>query len=95
MVYLFQRWPNEKSKWIRFPSTFTRKEIPVDESKTATPAKLKQWKHLDIISGEFGRNESITVDLLIGTNCLKALEPLEVTPSQGNGSYAIRTALGW
>ena len=51
--------------------------------------------NLDGISGEIGGNESITVDLLIGANCLKALEPLEVTPSQGNGTYAIRTALGW
>ena len=31
----------------------------------------------------------------MGANCLKALEPLEVIPSQGNGLYAIRTALGW
>ena len=47
------------------------------------------------ISGEVGGNESITVDLLMGANCLKALEPLEVIPSQGNGPYAMRTALGW
>ena len=38
--------PSEKAKWIRLPSTFTRKEIPVDQSEIATPAKLKQWKHL-------------------------------------------------
>ena len=87
--------PNEKAKWIRLPSSFTRKEIPVDESEIATPAKLRQWKHLDRISGGIGGNESITVDLLIGTNCLKALEPLEVIPSQENGPYAIKTALGW
>ena len=86
---------SEKAKWIRLPSTFTRKEIPVDQSEIATPAKLKQWKYLDRISREIGGNESITVDLLIGANCLKALEPLEVIPSQGNGPYAIRTALGW
>ena len=86
--------PSEKVKWIRLPSTFTRKEIPVDQSEIATPAKLKQWKYLDRISREIGGNESITVDLSIGANCLKALEPLEVIPSQGNGPYAIRTALG-
>ena len=37
----------------------------------------------------------ITVHLLMWTNCLKVLEPLEVIPSQGNGPYAIKTALGW
>ena len=76
--------PSEKAKGIRLLSTFIRKEIPVDESEIGTPAKLKQWKHFDRISGEIGGNESVTVDLLIGTNCLKALEPLEVIPNQGN-----------
>ena len=87
--------PSEKAKWIRLPSTFTRKEIPVDQSEIATPAKLKQWKHLDRISGKIGGNESITAESLIGSHCLKASEPLEVLRSQENGPYAIRTALGW
>ena len=86
--------PSGKAKWIRLPSTFTRKEIPVDQSEIATPAKLKDWKHLDRFSEEIGGNESINVDLLIGVNYLKALELLEVIPSQGNGPYAIRTGLG-
>ena len=73
--------------------------MPVDQNEIATLAKLKQWKYLDRISGEIGGNESITADLLIGANCFKALEPLEVIPSQWNGpairlKYAIRTALG-
>ena len=86
--------PSEKAKWFRLPSTFTRKEIPVDQSEIAISATLKQWKHLDRISRGIGRSESITVDLLIETNFLKALKPLEVIPSQVNGPYAIRTALG-
>ena len=71
------------------------KQIPVGQSEIPTPAKIKQWKHLERISVEIRGNESITVDLYIEVNCLKALEPLEVIPSQGNGSYAIRAALGW
>ena len=47
------------------------------------------------MSWEIGGNESTTVNLLIGANCLKAMEPQEVIPSQGNERYAIRTALGW
>ena len=35
------------------------------------------------------------VDLLIGANCLEALEPLEVIPSQDKGPYEFRTTLGW
>ena len=67
-----------------FHQLFTRKEIPT-----------KTVEALDRISREIGGNESITADPLIGATCLKALEPLEVIPSQGNGPYAIRTALGW
>ena len=59
---------SQKAKWIRIPSTFTREEIPVDQSEIATPANLKQWKHLNRISGEIVGNESIIVDLLIGAS---------------------------
>ena len=77
--------PSEKVNWIRLSSTFKRKEISVDQSEIATPAKLKHWKHLDRISGETGGNESITVEPLIGAKCLKALEPIEVIPSREMG----------
>ena len=43
---------------------------------------------------ELGDNEEISVNLLIGPNCLEALEPVEVIPRQNHGPYAIRTALG-
>ena len=35
------------------------------------------------------------MDLLIGANCLKALEPVEIIPRQNNGPYTIRTTLSW
>ena len=35
------------------------------------------------------------VDLLIGANCIEALQTLEVIPSQQDGPYAYRTILGW
>ena len=35
------------------------------------------------------------MDLLIGANCLEALEPVEFIPRQNDGPYAIRTAVGW
>ena len=89
------RTRSRSNRDIRIPSTFSRKEVPVDQSEIATPANLKQQRHLDRISGEIGGNESITIDLLIGVNCLKALEPLETISSQGNGPYATRTALSW
>ena len=56
-------------------------EIPVYISETATPVKLKYWKHLDRISGETGGNESIPANLLIS--------------SHKNGPYAATNNTCW
>ena len=82
-------------RWIKLPSAFSKKEIPVDSCEIATARKLKKWDYLERISKELGDNEDINVGLLIGANCLGALEPMEVIPRQNGPSYAIRTALGW
>ena len=67
----------------------------MDRSEIATPDKLKQWQYLEKISSFLGENDNISVDLLIGANCVEALQPLEVIPSQQDGPYAYRTILGW
>ena len=54
--------PSEKSKWANLASTFTRKEIPDDQSEIAAPAKLKQWKYFQRISGEIGGNETTRIN---------------------------------
>ena len=82
-------------RWIKLLSAFSKKEIPVDSCEIATARKLKKWDYLERISKELGDNEDISVDLLIGANCLQALEPVEVIPRQNDGPYAIRIALGW
>ena len=33
--------------------------------------------------------------MLIGANCIKALEPLKIIPSKDGGPYAYQTILGW
>ena len=35
------------------------------------------------------------IGLLIGANCLKALEPMQIIATESSGSYAYRTTLGW
>ena len=35
------------------------------------------------------------MDLLIGANCVEALQPLEVIPDQQDEPYGHRTILGW
>ena len=67
----------------------------MDPCEIATARKLKKCDYLEKISKELGDDEDISVDLLIGANCLEALEPVEVIPRQNDGPYVFRTALGW
>ena len=84
---------NEQQKWIKLPTAFSKKEIPVEPCKLATSGKLQRWKYLERIFGEIGNDGNIKVDLLIGANSLEALEPLEVITSQDKGPYVLSTAL--
>ena len=66
--------------------SFLEERNPVESCEIATARKLNKWDYLEKISKEL---DDISVDLLIGANCL------EVIPRQNDGPYAIRTALGW
>ena len=78
------------------PKTYSRPILPVDEEEVPTPRKVEQWKYLDKIH-QFLPSDKVKIEIgvLIGGNCPKALEPVEMIPSQGNGPYALRTILGW
>lgn len=39
--------------------------------------------------------DDIDVGLLIGTNCTRAIKPLDVIPGKEDDPYGQRTALGW
>ena len=41
------------------------------------------------------KKDDIQVDVLISTNCIKALEPIKAIPSKAKGPYAYRTVSGW
>ena len=71
------------------------REIPVDKEENGTPAKFKEWKHLRSISNEIVQKDDVQVGLLIGANCMKALEPTKIIHSEGGGPYAYKTRLGW
>ena len=62
-------------KWIKLSSAFSKKEISMDSCDIATARKLKKWDYLEKMSKKLCDNEDISVDLLIGANCLEALEP--------------------
>ena len=40
------------------------------------------------------QKDDIQVGILIGANCMKALEPTKIIHSEGGGLYAYKTRLG-
>lgn len=57
-----------------------------------TQEELEKWPYLNGITVP---QIQADVDLLIGTNSSKLMEPWEVINSAGEGPYAIKTLLGW
>ena len=47
----------------------------------------KKRRYLDSIAKDIARDDKVSVDLLIGANCIQVLEPIE--------PYALQTILGW
>ena len=86
---------NSKKIWLNLPTTYTQNQLPVATNEVATPKKLKKWKYLKPILGKISGRDDIQVDLLIGANCIKTLEPIKVISSKAQCPYAYRTVLGW
>ena len=81
---------------LQLPTCFTQEKMPVDSKDIPPLESLTAWPYLaSVADSMYRQDESVPVGLLIGNNCKKALEPIEVVPSQGDGPYAIRTCLGW
>lgn len=86
----------DSSKRLNLPRVFSRKFLPVDKEEIPTPNKVAKWSYLNEIHKNLQQDEDETdIGILIGANCPRALEPIEIIPSQGNGPYAFRSVLGW
>ena len=73
--------------WVKFPKLYTRKEIPVDPSEVATPLKLKKWCQPDCIAGKIASDDAVSIVVLIGANCAKALGPIDFIAHENGGPY--------
>ena len=78
---------------LTLPKLYARMEIPIDKEEIAT--KIKEWKHLRSISNEIVQKDDAQVGILIGANCVKALEPAKFIHSEGGGPHAYKSRLGW
>ncbi|XP_066911620.1 uncharacterized protein [Clytia hemisphaerica] len=82
--------------FIELPRLYTQREFPVDIEDVPTYNNVKKWSHLSSILCHLPKSlKDFKVGLLIGSNCAKALEPLKVIPSRGEGPYAFQSRLGW
>ena len=79
---------------IDLPVPYTR-EIYHRTKDIATLDKIKNWKYLKRTDDKIIQGKYISIGLLIGSNCSRALEPLEIISSKEGCPYAFRTLLGW
>ena len=86
---------NVEDGWIDLPKTYTKLDLPVDNADITQPPQFKQSKYLDHITNQLNLEDNLPFGLLIGANCVKALEPLEILQSRNECSYAFITRLGW
>ncbi|XP_061882235.1 uncharacterized protein LOC133633659 [Entelurus aequoreus] len=82
----------DSNHFLPLPVVFTQKEMPVTTSSIPKQEDIAPWPYLgNIILPSI----SSKVELLIGTNAPRLLEPWEVINSHGGGPHAVRTLLGW
>ena len=80
---------------LKLPKVYTKECLPVDREEITTREKIKRWSYLKPAMDYIGDRDDVAVELLIGADCSKAIEPLEVIPSEQGGPYAYRSILGW
>ena len=81
----------DNSEWLPLPRTFTRPDLPVDNDDIKKPSQFKKWKYLENAKDQQTFSDDISVGLLIGANCTRALEPTEILQSKNCGPYAFKT----
>ena len=80
---------------IDLPQTFTKEDISAIEVNVPAPELARKKKHLKRIADCMpSQLHGAKVGLLIGSNCPKALELIDIVASENGGSYAINTFAG-
>ena len=86
---------NKMNDWIPLLMVYSKKTLPVEKEEVVTPEKVSKWKYLDSIKSEVTQTDDTEIGMLIGVNCMKALEPLKIIPNKDGGPYTYQTKLGW
>lgn len=78
--------------YIDLPKVYTQSKIPVSKDNLLSQHDLKRWPYLKEVTLQ---SIDADIEILIGMNVPKAMEPWRVINRQENGPYAIKTLLGW
>lgn len=82
----------EGCTYLDLPKVYTQSKIPVSKENIITEADLKKWPYL---SGIQLKEIEADIELLIGTDVPRAMEPWQIINSHDNRPYAVQTLLGW
>ena len=82
----------DENYFIALPEVYTQESMPVDTSSIPTNDDLSRCPYLREVNL---LTVKANLELLIGSNVPKALEPWEVVNSQGDGPHAVITKSGW
>lgn len=82
----------KENNFIALPETYTQNSMPVDTKNIPKAEELRKWTYLNEVQLP---TLDADVEILIGNNAPKALEPWNVINSHGDGPYAVKTLLGW
>lgn len=81
---------------IPLPKVYSRRHIPGLRRQIPHLETARKYGHLKKIADEIPPyEEHLSIGLLIGNNCIPALEPRYIVPGKSNDPYAVRTTLGW
>lgn len=81
---------------IHLPKTFTKEDISAVEEDVPMPELTQRWSHPKRIQDQLPpRLPGAKVGLLIGSNCPKALQPMDIVASQNGGPFTVKTFAGW
>jgi len=80
---------------VQLPKIFTKKDLSTCEN-VPMPELAHRWKHLKGIEADLPPQlPNVKIGLLIGSNCPKALKPIDVLAGKDGGPFAIKTFAGW
>ncbi|XP_043983761.1 uncharacterized protein LOC122837472 [Gambusia affinis] len=82
----------DKNDFIDLPDVMTQKLMPVSKQNVPQQEDIDKWPYLQSIKLH---NIDTDVDLLIGADAPKVMEPWELINSQEEGPYAVWTRVGW